>query len=289
MRKWFYAGAVVGGVLLLGAAPAQADLVPVQTDGLVNSADGRGIGLDPAGSLNLESPLGGANQLMNIKPGQNSADLQGLGSLSDMMPRNTGLLQGVAEPDGRAQGAGLVPAGVPVGGLTRGGTSVAGMARGATSAGGATAGRQAAGGLPTGNLTSLIPSGLLSGGLLGGGLLPAAGAPRESALFDGGLPLLGGLGGLLPANEVPDKDKDKDKGKDKDRAGDADDVVTGMPAGGTAVDPATVDPATVDPAIDEPVRDPRVHEEPIDNEAGGDKRSFSGGGRPIAGVDEDFK
>jgi len=35
MRKWFYAGAVVGGFLLLGAAPAQADLSPAPAGGLL--------------------------------------------------------------------------------------------------------------------------------------------------------------------------------------------------------------------------------------------------------------
>jgi hypothetical protein len=274
MRKWFYAGAVVGGFLLLGAAPAQADLVPAPADGLLPSANGQGIGLDPAGSLNLESPLGGASRLVSIRPGQNSADLQGAGSsLSDMLPSDGSLLR---EPVAQERNTHLAPAGLP-------------LARTGASAGGVTGRRmgQLSGGLPTNSLTGLIPSGLLGGGLLGGGLLSSAGSPRESTLFDGGLPLLGGLGGLMPVNETPDTDPADDQ------------AVTGMPAGGTAVDPATadpatvdpatVDPATVDPAIDEPVRDPRVHEEPIDDEASGGKRAFSEGGRPIAGEDEDFK
>ena len=277
MRKWFYAGAVVGGFLLLGAAPAQADLIPAPADGLLPSANGQGIGLDPAGSLNLESPLGGASRLVSIRPGQNSADLQGAGSsLSDMLPSDGSLLQGPRGSIGQGQNTGLAPAGLP-------------LARSGAAAGGRTGrglGQLGGGGLPTGSLTGLIPTGLLGGGLLGGGFLSSAGAPRESTLFDGGLPLLGGLGGLMPVNETPDTDP-------------ADDDVTGMPAGGTVVDPAAVDPAPVDPtlvdpapvdpAIDEPVRDPRVHEEPIDDEASGGKRAFSEGGRPIAGEDEDFK
>ncbi|RSM46537.1 hypothetical protein DMB66_49445 [Actinoplanes sp. ATCC 53533] len=122
--------------------------------------------------------------------------------------------------------------------------------------------------------------------------MASAEAPRESALFDGGVPLLGGLGGLLPANEVPRTLPDTD-----------DDTPTGMPAGGTAVDPALVDPAPVDPALSDPagpqtgsgkgkgqpVDDPRLHEEPIDDEAAGKKRSFSAGGRPVAGEDQDFR
>jgi hypothetical protein len=281
MRKWFYAGAVVGGFLLLGAAPAHADLIPAPADGLLPSANGHGIGLDPAGSLNLESPLGGASRLVSIRPGQNSTDLQGAGSsLSDMLPSDGSLLRAPGEPIDSERGAGLAPAGLPLarsGGVTgaRAGRGLGGLS----------------GGLPTGNLTSLIPSGLLGGGLLGGGLLSPAAAHRESTLFDGGLPLLGGLGGLMPVNETPDTDPADDRD------------ATSMPAGGTAVDPsaadpstvdpaadpATVDPATVDPAIDEPVRDPRVHEEPIDDEASAGKRAFSEGGRPIAGEDEDFK
>src|SRR5689334_5438820 len=77
MRKWFYAGAVVGGFLLLGAAPAQADVVPAPAGGLLGSLGGgatQGLGLDPAGGLNLASPLDGSS-LMDVKPGQNSADL----------------------------------------------------------------------------------------------------------------------------------------------------------------------------------------------------------------------
>ncbi|MEU8613550.1 hypothetical protein AB0C29_36760, partial [Actinoplanes sp. NPDC048791] len=79
MRKWFYAGAVVGGFLLLGAAPAQADVVPAPAGGLLGSLGGgatQGLGLDPAGGLNLASPLDGSS-LMDVKPGQNSADLTG--------------------------------------------------------------------------------------------------------------------------------------------------------------------------------------------------------------------
>ena len=114
------------------------------------------------------------------------------------------------------------------------------------------------------------------------------------------MPLLGGLGGLLPANGSPHT-----------LPATADDTPTGMPAGGTPVDPVLVDPPLVDPAPSLPaptappstvvprpsgpaasgqtVDDPRQHEEPIDDEAAGPKRSFSAGGRPIAGEDEDFR
>lgn len=55
---------------------------------------------------------------------------------------------------------------------------------------------------PADDITDLLPE--LAGGLNGLAGTPAATAtPRESALFDGGLPLLGGLGGQRPANQVP--------------------------------------------------------------------------------------
>jgi len=224
MRKWFYAGAVAGGFLLLGAAPAQADVVPVPVGGVLSAVGSgvQGAGLNPAGGLNLESPLGGS-PLVKVKPGQNSPDLtSAASSLTDPAPESAAEL-----PADRTPAAGRGP-----------------------------------GDLPIGNLTNIVPGGLLGGGLLGGGLLPdgrvpAAEAPRESALFDGGLPLLGGLGGLLPANEAPQTPP-------------ATPAVSSMPAGGTAVD--------------QPVRDPRVHEEPND----GRKRSFSDGGRPVAGEDTEF-
>jgi len=220
MRKWLFAGAVVGGFLLLGVAPAQADVVPVPVGGLL-SAVGDGAqraGLDPAGGLNLENPLGGS-PVVNVKPGQNSPDVTGAAStLTGQAPES-------APPADRTPPAGRGPRDLPV--------------------------------VPDSLLNGLLGGGLLGNGLLPDGRVPAAG-PRESALFDGGLPLLGGLGGLLPANEAP-------------QTLPAAPAVSGMPAGGTAVD--------------QPAQDPRVHEEPTD----GKKRSFSAGGRPVAGEDAQFK
>lgn len=305
MRKWFYAGAVAGGFLLLGAAPAQADVVPAPAGGLLGSLGGgsggqeprgaQGLGLDPAGGLNLAGPLGGS-QLMDLKPGRNSADVTG--PVPGLPAGDDARTREADEPTGRGPARGAAPADLPrIGGLTGGGSSGGGGGglTGGGSSGGPGGGRA---GRPGGGLSNLIPANLLGGGLLGGGLTPdgrtaSAEAPRESALFDGGVPLLGGLGGLLPANEVP-----------RTRPGAGDDAPTGMPAGGTAVDPALVDPATPqdgngkggknkgqagDPAADQPVDDPRLHEEPIDDEAGGKKRSFSAGGRPVAGEDQDFR
>ena len=290
MRKWFYAGAVAGGFLLLGAAPAQADVVPAPAGGLLSALGGdtdRGLGLDPAGGLNLASPLDGS-PLMDVQPGQNSADVSSPATDTLTDEDDKIRTRQVDEATGRRSG----PADRAVlGGLTRG-TSASGQNRGTGGSGGA--------------LGNLVPADLLGGGLLGGGLTPdgrmaTTEAPRESALFDGGVPLLGGLGGLLPANETPRTLPATD-----------DDTPNGMPAGGTPVDPATVDPQAgkndkdgkgkdgkghghkgkdqvTDPAVDEPVDDPRLHEEPIDDEAGGKKRTFSDGGRPIAGEDEDFR
>jgi len=67
-------------------------------------------------------------------------------------------------------------------------------------------------------IATLLPE--LVGGLNGLAGTPSATGPlQESALFDGGLPLLGGLGGEPPANEAP-----------ADEA-----AATGLPIGGTVV------------------------------------------------------
>jgi hypothetical protein len=290
MRKLFYAGAVAGGFLLLGAAPAHADVVPGPAGGLLSAlgGDGQGLGLDPAGGLNLESPLGGP--LTDIKPGQNSADVS---PAADVLP--AGVFPATADRTREAdQATGRRPAAArpPVlSGLT-GGSTGSGLT--SASSGGRTT-RSGSG------LGGLIPAELLGGGLTPDGRTAATTASRESALFDGGVPLLGGLGGLLPANESP-----------RTLPAPGDDTPAGMPAGGTPVDPADPaladpDPALVDPAPGapadtqagngknkhqskgEPVDDPRLHEEPIDDEAGAKKRTFSAGGRPIAGEDEDFR
>ena len=74
MRKYLFAGAVAGGLLLLSGAPAHADDQPAPAGvlgGLLNPA----CGIDPTGGLDLDSPLGG--DLVQVKPGQNSPDLTG--------------------------------------------------------------------------------------------------------------------------------------------------------------------------------------------------------------------
>ncbi|MEV4635926.1 hypothetical protein AB0J80_01105 [Actinoplanes sp. NPDC049548] len=233
MRKWFYAGAVVGGFLLLGAAPAHADdVVPGPVGGLTGD-----LLSSPDGGLGLQNPLGG-DPLVDVKPGTNTADLNG----ADVLPRGT--VAPADQPTDRTPvPAEQLPAADVVGGA-----------------------------LP--QTPNVLPTDLLGGQLLNqlpllGGLTPSS-SPRESSLFTGGLPLLGGLGGLLPANEIPDG------------AG-ALPGVSGLPAGGTDVTPS----ALAQPAAGDAADDPRAHEEPADDETTA-KRKFSAGGRPVAGEDRDF-
>ncbi|WP_211278056.1 hypothetical protein, partial [Couchioplanes caeruleus] len=113
MRKWFYAGAVVGS-LLLGAAPAHADDVapsPVgDLTGLTSTADagqglGQGLGLNPAGGgLGLVNPLGGGN-LVAVKPGNNSADLSDV--TSRVSPQSVRSLREADEPADRMPATGV--------------------------------------------------------------------------------------------------------------------------------------------------------------------------------------
>lgn len=248
MRKWFYAGAVVGGFLLVGAAPAHADdVIPAPAGGLTGLLPAQGAGLDPAGGLSLPNPLGDG-PLVDVKPGTNNADLNGVD-----VPRSA--VAPAAEPTDRTPATALPAEDLPA----------------ADVVGGA---------LP--QASGILPSNLLGGQALGqlpllgglGGLTPdgriPTGTPQESGLFTGGLPLLGGLGGLLPANEIP-------------AGAGALPALNGLPAGGTDVTPS----ALTDTADDDPADDPRAHEEPADDEAT-PQRTFSAGGRPVAGRDRDF-
>jgi hypothetical protein len=253
MRRYLIVAAAAGGLLLLGGAPAYADQDPAGPLG--------GL-LDPAGGVNLENPLGDS-PVIKVKPGTNTPALPELPSTpapteGGLPSARTGL--GGAKPARPAEPAADVVkslrdddfavADVPVGDLLNGG------------------------GLP-----GLMPDGSAPGG-------PAPVASKESGLLGGGVPLLGGLGGLLPepARTLPADVPD----------------TSGMPGGGTAVDPAdtgTDKPAGPDPAASSPAAEPqpggpgdddkRLHEEPIDDEAGGG-RTFSDG-RPVAGQDPDYK
>jgi hypothetical protein len=142
------------------------------------------------------------------------------------------------------------------------------------------------GGLPLADLLGggLLGGGLLGGGPLGGGLadgrMPAMATGQESGLLGDNLPLLGGLLPISSVRTLP--------------------ALSGMPAGGTAVpaadNPANYDPVT-DPATDQAADpagdlatadDARLHEEPADPEGKAGQRKFSGG-RPVAGVDTEYR
>jgi hypothetical protein len=259
MRRHLYAGAVAAGFLLLGAAPAYADVQPAPADAQQDAGDPGGL-LGSTNGIDLSNPLGGTS-LLNVNPGDNSV----LPPQDDVPPARTGFGRAGAQRDSSG------PAERPVAAEKVDALPVPDR------------------GLPTGALSQLPIASLLGGGLpVIGGLLPNGQSPlgsradQESGLLDDGVPLLGGLGGLLPghsARTLP--------------------AASGMPAGGTAVPagepaqdvpdgtkPAQPDPkpAAADPAIAD---DHRLHEEPTDPEDKSDSRPFSGG-RPIAGVDPDF-
>jgi hypothetical protein len=277
MRKYLYAGAMAGGFLLLGAAPAHADVQPApagaqQGAGALGGLLGSGGGLDPAGGLRISDPLGGSGSVLDVKPGNNSADV----------PDAAGKL--VPAPDG-------VPAART--GLGRAGDRNAARPARPERRPSAEALPGVGDGLPTGALGGLPVSNLLGSGLpLLGGLLPngqTAGfgrADRESGLLGSDLPLLGGL--LPDVSSVP-----------------AAPSASGLPAGGTAVTPAQEQPAQPQPAQPQPAQhkpaapaaaedpatanDPRLHEEPTDPEGKGSGRRAFSDGRPVAGADPDYR
>jgi hypothetical protein len=275
MRKYLYAGAVAGGLLLMGAAPAYADVLPAPVNA---QPDGGGLGgvLGSDGGLGLDNPLGGS-RILNIDPGTNTPDLTG--PAGSVLP-DTGSLPAARTGLGKATGgkSAAKPAAGPV-------EDLPGVGGGGLPTGGLPTGGLGGGGLPTGALGGLPVANLLQGGLLGG-LLPDGRMrtmpTRESGLLSDNLSVLGALDGVLPvpsARTLP--------------------ALSGLPAGGTDV-PAADQPDTrqpqpaapTDPAPQQPADDPaiandgRLHEEPTEPEADG--RRFSDG-RPVAGVDSDYK
>ena len=74
MRKYLYAGAMVGGLLLSGAAPAYADVVPVPIG--AQQQDGGGLSglLGPDGGLSIDRPFGDG-KVLDLDPGTNTPDL----------------------------------------------------------------------------------------------------------------------------------------------------------------------------------------------------------------------
>jgi hypothetical protein len=276
MRKYLYAGAIAGGLLLLGGAPAYAD------PGAPGPATDQGAGpagglLGPGGNVQLDDPLGGA-KVLKIKPGANSPDLTGA---AGPLVQSGGRLPAARTGPGQAAGKAPRPAADVVRSTLPGTANTEGLPGGLN--GLPIVGGLLGGGLPLGGGGLPLAGG---GGLpvVNGGGLPVGGAP-EAGLRPSDLPLLGGgLGGLLPFSmprTLP--------------------AFSGMPAGGTAV---AAQPAGTQPARTQPVsgarpakkpavqpdpataNDARLHEEPVDTE--GDGRQFSSG-RPVAGVDPDYK
>jgi hypothetical protein len=259
MRRYLYAGAVAGGFLLLGAAPAHADVQPApagaqQDAGALGGLLGSTGGLDPAGGLRVDDPLGGSGSLLDAQPGDNSADVPG--ATDNLLPAQDGVpaaRTGLGQAAGRTGQRPARPAHRP-----------------------ATEDLPAlGGGLPVSNL----PISNLLGGLPLGGLLPngpTAGlsrADQESALLGDDLPLLGGLLTDVPsASAAP--------------------AASGLPAGGSDVPAAQDKPQkpAVKPAQDPAIaNDSRLHEEPTDPEGKGGKRRAFSDGRPVAGVDPDYR
>jgi hypothetical protein len=329
VRKLWYAGAAVAsGVLLLAASPARADVLPGDTGtdsqaallpgnsiappvgDLLSGAGGWAVtrgdatlsdagqaamtggndaltgagtaagqardGLDrvrrPTNGIRMTVPLDGSRPLTRLKPGANSPDLA-----SGLLPNEK---TGPELPSADVVGGTLPRPARMLGGLPLGG------------------------GLLGGGFLGGLP---LLGGLTADGQQTFDAAQRPTAAqsesFDGGLPLLGGLGGMLPANPLR-----------RSVPGGTVPDLTGLPGGGmTILAPAssvtsspTSTPAAASPtaqatpsapaspsaapatsAAPAAPADPRLHEEPIDGEAG--HRVFSPDGRPVAGVDQEYK
>jgi hypothetical protein len=325
VRKLWYAGAAVAsGFLLFAASPARADVQPTGAAApspsdllpgnaiappfgdLLSGAGGWAVaqgratlsgaatramsgagdamrgantaagqadnGLDrvrrPTNNLHLTVPLDGSRPLTHLQPGTNSPRLS---------------------PQRSTEG---LPSADVIGPLDPGnslaGTSLAGTGDG--------------GGLIGGNVLDQLP--LLSAVMPDGQQQsfdsldrPTAG---ETESTTGGLPLLGGLGGALPVDGLPSVP-----------GGNGPDL-TGLPGGGLAVlapatdsaaapaaDHTAATPTAAPPKHKNKVKptasasasagpaDPRLHEEPIDGEAA--PRTFSPDGRPVAGVDQQYK
>jgi hypothetical protein len=288
VRRFWYAGAALtaGGILLFGAAPAQADELLPGTDVARQQADQQLADLlGQSNGLSLENPLrhsslqdspAAKTPLMQFKSGQNTPD-------------TNRILPGESTSEPRPQ----LPAADVMRNNSLNGTDL-----------GSPFDSLPVQQLPVNNVPL---NGLLGGGLpLLGGLNPNGEQPsavdrptvRQAEAFSGGLPLLGGLGGLLPVNDLPGKPD-----------------TSGLPAGGTAVQPADTTPAPTaaarpsvapSPAFSAPAPaepadktapadkpkpaatpdDPRLHEEPIDDDS--EKREFSPNGRPIGAVDPEY-
>jgi len=320
VRKLWYAGAALtGGIILFAASPAQADLLP-GVDAAAQQADERladllgqsnGVNVDnPLGNSTLKDTPAGRNPVAQFKAGQNSPDLDPL------LPGRSG------EPNG-GQRRGLVPGGESARDLQDDEEPAADVVRSPTSA------------LPLQDFpVQRLPIFGSEGLPLLSGLLPSGQVRdfnerptmRQAEMFDGGVPLLGGLGGLLPANGSPRTPSDDDAPRTLPATDEPD--LSGMPAGGVAIMPAATTPAADAPATStspapaqptqptQPARpaqpqkpnkqqkqakpqptptatpdDPRLYEEPVetDDTEEPERRPFSSDGRPVAGVDQQYR
>ncbi|MCY1142672.1 hypothetical protein OWR29_32150 [Actinoplanes sp. Pm04-4] len=366
MRKLWYAGAALtGGFILFAASPAQADRLP-GTDAAAQQADARladllgqsnGLTLgNPLGHSSLKDTPAGKSPVAQFKAGQNSPDLKPLlpgegdgqrrglipGAESARDPGDDDLDSldsqdddpSAQDDDFGSQDDGLGSQDDDFGSQDDGLGDETGAGFdddfGADEPDADVAGDPAEdplfgpGALPL--LSGLLPSGQVRD-------FTEQPTAREAERFGGGMPLLGGLGGLLPANSSP---------RTLPATGEPD--VSGLPAGGVAIfpaatpssspaasapaasspsasspsasspaasspaasapAPAVAKPAPAKPAHAKPAKpqkhakpaptatpdDPRLHEEPVetDDEAA-EERPFTEDGRPVAGVDEQYR
>ncbi|HEX5201018.1 MAG TPA: hypothetical protein VFW27_13905, partial [Actinoplanes sp.] len=223
MRKWWYAGAVVAsGVFLFGGAgPAQADLLPGTGTAEQQADEQLARILGQSNGINVENPLRystmgatpvGSTPVLQFKAGQNTPDLNPvLPGESTQDTRPDGVLPAadvVGRPHRLGDRLGVRNLNMPQ-------TSVANMR------------------LFRAWFAGLLPDGDLSGAMR----WPT---PRQAETFDGGMPLLGGLGGLLPVNGRPAAGNGPDTGS--------------LPAGGIAIVPGAA--ATTPPTFGQTAANP---------------------------------
>jgi len=290
VRKLWYAGAAVAsGIILFAASPARADEQPTSPQLLPGNSVAPPFGdlLSGAGGYALNSVRGAGSMAMSgggqALNGANDAARQAKNGL-DRVRRPTNNLHVTVPLDGSR----------PLTRVQPGTNSPALLPRSAN-------------GLPSADVIDPLQPGNGGGGLLGGNLF-------------GQLPL---LGGLMPNGQqqafTPSFDPSLDPWLDRPTAGDTESLpllggllpvpgtpdvpsVSGLPGGGMAVlAPATAwhdkakpansapaapaaTPSTAAPSSVAPV-DPRLHEEPIDPS----ERTFSPDGRPVAGIDQQYK
>ncbi|GID31548.1 hypothetical protein [Paractinoplanes brasiliensis] len=350
MRKFWYA--LAGGIFLFAAGPAQADTLPgtgvapgadvatQQTDEQLADVLGQSNGINignPLGHSSLKDTALGKIPIAQFQAGQNSPDLNPALPGRDPGEPRRGLIPRESSSDSpdvidqpELPAADVVPGStLPMQGLPLYGTDVSG--------------------LPW--MTSLLPSGQTRD-------FTSPPPARQAEMFSGGVPLLGGLGGRLPANSLPSS-RDLPAGDDPD--------ISGMPAGGIALLPAALgspaaaagpllgaggspapagstppagsapaagspgspgSPASSASSADGPAAgvpaaagspgaaqqsrpsvpgkpakaqrqkkpapaatpdDPRLHEEPVETDDAPEHRPFSADGRPVAGIDQQYR